>query len=281
MRLVENSAVNDQNFSGSTYMGRLQSKTAIITGGARGMGAATARLFAIEGATVVIADMLESEGQALAAEIGGNCTFRKHNVANESQWEALVNEVVNRFGRIDALVNNAGVVSFGQIEDCTAQEFDRVFGVNVKGPLLGIKYVGKTMKAAGKGAIVNISSVDGLRGVNSLGVYSSSKWAVRGLTKTAALEYGPHGVRVNSVHPGGVDTVMGNPQGQTGAARNGGYERVPLQRIGEPSEVAAASLFLCSDEASYITGAELAVDGGWAAGYYHSFLPGAPARLGA
>lgn len=262
-------------------MGRLQSKIAIITGGARGMGAATARLFANEGATVVIADMLDTEGRALAAEIGSNAIFCKHNVADESQWEALVDEVVMRLGRIDALVNNAGVVSFGAIENSTAQEFDRVFGVNVKGPLLGIKYVGKAMKAAGKGAIVNISSVDGLRGANSLGVYSSSKWAVRGLTKTAALEYGHHGVRVNSVHPGGVDTVMGNPQGQTGAERNKDYERVPLQRIGEPGEVAAASLFLCSDEASYITGAELAVDGGWAAGYYHSYLPGAPARLAA
>ncbi len=262
-------------------MGRLESKIAIITGGARGMGAATARLFASEGATVVIADLLQSEGQALAAEIGRNSTFRKHNVTVESQWDALMNEVVTRFGRIDALVNNAGVVSFGAIEDSTAQEFDRVFGVNVKGPLLGIKYVGKAMKAAGKGAIVNISSVDGFRGVNSLGVYSSSKWAVRGLTKTAALEYGHLGIRVNSIHPGGVDTLMGNPHGQTGVERNGGYERVPLQRIGEPSEVAAASLFLCSDEASYITGAELAVDGGWAAGYYHSYLPGAPASLAA
>jgi 3alpha(or 20beta)-hydroxysteroid dehydrogenase len=260
-------------------MSRLQNKIAIITGSARGMGAATARLFAREGATVVIADMLETEGRALALEIGGASTFRKHNVADESQWQALVDDTVARFGRIDALVNNAGVVSFGTIENSTAQEFDRVFAVNVKGPLLGMKYVGKVMTEAGKGAIVNISSVDGFRGANAVGIYSSSKWAVRGLTKTAALEYGHHGVRVNSVHPGGVDTVMGNPQGQSGAERNWSYQRVPLQRIGEPGEVAAASLFLCSDEASYITGAELAVDGGWAAGYYHSFLPGAPASL--
>ena len=151
--------------------------------------------------------------------------------------------------------------------------------VNVKGPLLGLKHVGGAMISAGRGAIVNISSVDGLRGVNFVGLYSASKWAVRGLTKTAALEFGHHGVRVNSVHPGGVDTVMGNPKGQQGAERNEGYERVPLQRIGEPVEIAAASLFLCSDEASYITGAEIAVDGGWAAGYYHDFLPGAPAAL--
>jgi len=260
-------------------MARVKGKIAINTGGARGMGAATARLFAREGATVVIADMLEADGQAIATEIGGNAIFRKHNVAEESEWQTLVNDVVARFGRIDALVNNAGVVCFGTIENSTAQEFDRVFGINVKGPLLGMKYVGKVMTAAGKGAIVNISSVDGLRGANAVGIYSSSKWAVRGLTKTAALEYGPHGVRVNSVHPGGSDTVMGNPQGQSGSDRNKGYERVPLQRIGEPHEVAAASLFLCSDEASYITGAELAVDGGWVAGYYHSILPGAPQSL--
>ena len=121
--------------------------------------------------------------------------------------------------------------------------------------------------------------VDGFRGANTLALYSSSKWAVRGLTKTAALEFGPRGVRVNSVHPGGVDTAMGNPQGQTGEERNWAYGRVPLQRIGEPHEIAAASVFLCSDDASYIAGAELAVDGGWAAGYYHSYLPGAPAAI--
>jgi len=262
-------------------MSRIKNKVAIITGGARGMGAATVRLFASEGATVVIADVLEAEGQALAAEIGGDSFFRKHNVADEDQWQALVEEVLTRFGRIDALVNNAGVACFGAIENSTAQEFDRVFSINVKGPLLGMKHVGKVMAAAGKGAIINISSVDGFRGVNALGIYSSSKWAIRGLTKTAALEYGHHGVRVNSVHPGGVDTPMGNPQGQAGSERNWSYQRVPLQRIGEPSEIAAASLFLCSDEASYITGAELAVDGGWAAGYYHSFLPGAPPSLAA
>ena len=260
-------------------MFRLKNKIAIVTGGARGMGAATARLFASEGATVVIADMLETEGRALAAELGGDSIFRKHNVADENQWQALVGDVVTRFGRVDALVNNAGVVGFGTIETSTAEEFDRVFGVNVKGPLLGMKHVGKVMTAAGKGAIVNISSVDGLRGANAVGIYSSSKWAIRGLTKTAALEYGHHGVRVNSVHPGGVDTPMGNPQGQAGSERNWSYQRVPLQRIGEPGEVAAASLFLCSDEASYITGAELAVDGGWSAGYYHAYLPGAPASL--
>jgi len=260
-------------------MGRMQGKVAVITGGARGMGAATVRRFVEEGAKVVIADMLEAEGQALAAELGEAVYFRRHDVTQEADWEALVADALKRFGRIDALVNNAGVVGFAPIDDVTPELFDKVFGVNVKGPLLGMKHVGAVLKRQGSGAIVNIASVDGFRGANSLVVYTGSKWAVRGMTKTAALEFGHHGVRVNSVHPGGVDTPMGNPQGQTGAERNWSYSRVPLQRIGEPVEIANASLFLCTDEASYITGAELAVDGGWAAGYYHSYLPGAPESL--
>jgi 3alpha(or 20beta)-hydroxysteroid dehydrogenase len=140
-----------------------------------------------------------------------------------------------------------------------------------------MKHVGRAMKAAGKGAIVNISSVDGLRGANGLGGYAVTKWGLRGITKTAAMEFGHHGVRVNSIHPGGVNTVMGNPGGATGDALQKDYTMVPLQRIGEPHEIATASLFLCSDAASYINGAELAVDGGWSAGVYHSMLPGGPA----
>lgn len=258
---------------------RLNDKVAVITGGARGMGEATARLFASEGAHVVIADRLTAEGETLARDIGDAASFQMLDVTDEASWTALVEAVLARHARIDALVNNAGVVAFGGIEDIEAADVDRVFAVNVKGALLGMKHVGRTMREAGRGAIVNISSVDGMRGVNGLALYSSSKWAVRGLSKSAALEFGPHGVRVNSVHPGGVDTAMGNPQGQEGAERNWSYGRVPLQRIGEPVEVAAASLFLCSDEASYVTGAELSVDGGWGAGYYHHYLPGAPPAL--
>jgi len=260
-------------------MGRMQGKVAIVTGGARGMGAATVRKFAEEGASVVIADMLEDEGRALAAELGGKALFQPLNVTDEASWQALVTTVKSQFGRIDALVNNAGVVDFGPIESFTPEAFDRVFGVNVKGAMLGLKHVGAVMREQKAGAVVNISSVDGFRGVNSVSTYSASKWAVRGFTKSAAMEFGPHGVRVNSVHPGGVDTVMGNPQGQKGPERNWSYGRVPLQRIGEPSEIANVSVFLCSDEASYVTGAEVAVDGGWAAGYYHAYLPGAPASL--
>jgi 3alpha(or 20beta)-hydroxysteroid dehydrogenase len=259
---------------------RLNEKIAVVTGGASGMGAATARLFASEGAQLIIADRAEAAGAALAKEIGGTAAFIQLDVAQEADWEAMVATVLQRHGRIDALVNNAGLVHFSDIENTQVSDFERVFSVNVKGPLLGLKHVGRVMKASGRGAIVNVSSVDGLRGVNGLGVYSASKWAVRGLTRTAAMELGPFGVRVNSVHPGGVDTPMGNPMGLQGQDRNADYVRVPLQRIGEPHEVAAASLFLCSDEASYISGAELSVDGGWAAaGYYHSQLPGAPPAL--
>jgi 3alpha(or 20beta)-hydroxysteroid dehydrogenase len=260
-------------------MARLDGRIGIITGGARGMGAATARAFAREGAVVTIADLLDAEGEALAADLGGEARYVRLDVSSEASWQALVTDVTARHGRIDALVNNAGVVGFGPLIDAEAGDFDRIFAVNVKGAFLGMKHVGRVMREAKRGAIVNISSVDGFRGVNSVGLYSASKWAVRGITKSAAMEFGPHGVRVNSVHPGGVDTAMGNPQGQQGAERNWSYNRVPLQRIGEPDEIAAASLFLCSDEASYIAGAELAVDGGWAAGYYHSYLPEAPESL--
>lgn len=240
------------------------------------MGAATARLFAREGATVIVADLPGSGGEALVAQIGAAAAFHPLNVTSEAQWESLVSTVVGRHARIDALVNNAGIVHFGSIDSLTEQDIDRVFGVNIKGALFGIKHVGRVMKAAGKGAIVNISSIDGFRSANALGAYSASKWAIRGLTRTAALEYGPHGVRVNSVHPGGVNTVMGNPRQLSGKELNADYAGIPLQRIGEPEEIASASLFLCSDEASYISAAELLVDGGWSAGVYHMSLPGAP-----
>ena len=257
-------------------MNRLQDKIAIVTGAARGMGAATAKMFAREGATVIVADVHESEGQTVANDLGSAVSFHRLDVSIESQWQELVATVMARHGRIDALVNNAGIVHFSLIDQLTEPDLDRVLGVNLKGPLFGIKHVGRIMKAARKGAIVNISSVDGTRGANALAAYSASKWAVRGITRTAALEYGPHGVRINSVHPGGIDTAMGNPLQLRGTERNADYRLVPLQRIGEPEEVAAASLFLCSDEASYISGAELLVDGGWGSGHYHPMLPGAP-----
>lgn len=239
------------------------------------MGAATCRHFAREGARVIIADLAESEGQALAEEIGDRAEFRKLNVAVEKDWISLAADL-QKSGGVDALVNNAGLVHFAPIEAVEEGDFDRVLGVNVKGALFGMKHVGKLMTDAKSGAIVNISSIDGFRGANALSIYVASKWALRGLTKAAALEFGPRGVRVNSVHPGGVDTTMGNPLGKKGADCDADYAMVPLQRIGQPHEVAAASAFLCSDQASYITGAELLVDGGWQAGFYHKGLPGGP-----
>lgn len=257
-------------------MARLDGKVAIVTGAAQGMGAATARLFAAEGAKVVLCDILEEAGQSTAADIGGDAVFMKLDVRDDAQWEKVVADTVARFGKLDILINNAAVVHFSAIEDMPAADVERVLAINVIGTMLGAKHAAREMTKARKGVIVNISSVDGLRGCNGLSAYTASKWAVRGLSKSLAFELGPRGIRVCTVHPGGVNTMMGNPAGLSGDMLNKDYGAVPLQRIGEPEEIARASLFIASDEASYISGAELAVDGGWSAGYYQSLLPGAP-----
>ena len=257
-------------------MTRLANKVAVVTGGARGMGAQTCRLFLQEGATVVVADVLEAEGTALARELGEAASFCRLDVSDESSWAALVAQALERHGRIDVLVNNAAVLVFGAIDTLEKRDFERALSINLTGTFLGIRAVAPAMKAQRAGSIVNISSVDGLRGVNALAAYVSSKWGVRGLTKAAALELGHHGVRVNSVHPGGVNTLMSNPTGAPLEEVNKQYSDVPLQRVGNPEEIARATLFLASDEASYCNGSELAVDGGLAAGAYYAGLPGAP-----
>jgi 3alpha(or 20beta)-hydroxysteroid dehydrogenase len=173
-------------------------------------------------------------------------------------------------------VNNAGILRFAALLDTSLTDFQRVLNVNLVGCFLGMRTIAPLMMKQGRGSIVNISSIDGMKGANSIGAYAASKWGVRGITKVAALEFGHKGVRVNSVHPGGVDTPMGNPQGVGLEELNKLYTNVPLQRVGQPSEVANASLFLASDEASYINGAELTVDGGWTAGHYYHGFPGAP-----
>lgn len=262
-------------------VGRLEGKVAIVTGAAQGMGEATARLFVAEGARVVLADVLEDKGRAVAKDLGDAASFVALDVRDEAGWQAVVNEAVSRFGKLDILVNNAAVVHMSAIADISADDIDRVLGINVKGVILGAKYAAPIMQKNGKGVIVNISSLDGLRGCNGLTAYTASKWAVRGLTKSLAFELGPVGIRVNSVHPGGVNTPMGNPMGATGDELQKDYRRVPLQRIGEPEEIARATLFVASDEASYISAAEIAVDGGWSQGYYQPVLPGAPSGLGA
>ncbi len=257
-------------------MGRLQDKVAIVTGGARGMGAATCRLFVAEGAKVVIADVLDEDGARLAAELGANAHFRHLDVREESEWEALVADTERRFGPVDVLVNNAGVLLFKTIRDTGKADFERVTGINLTGTFLGVRTVGSRMCDRGRGSIVNISSADGMKGANGLGAYCASKWGIRGLTRVAAMEYGHKGVRVNSVHPGGIDTAMGNPYAQEKAEVNKRYGMVPMQRVGDSEEVAKTSLFLASDDSSYLCGAEIAVDGGMLTGQYYVGFPGAP-----
>ncbi len=257
-------------------MGRLNNKVAIITGGARGMGAATARLFVAEGAKVMVADLLDADGEKLAAELGASARFLRHDVTDEASWTRLIEATEAAFGPVDVLVNKAGILLFKTIAETTRAEFQRVIDVNLGGCFLGTRMVGAGMVARGRGSIVNISSVDGMKAANSLSAYNASKWAVRGFTKAAAMEFGHKGVRVNSVHPGGIDTAMGNPYAEAKTEVNKRYGMVPLQRVGDPMEVAYTSLFLASDESSYLCGAEIAVDGGMLCGQYYVGFPGAP-----
>jgi len=259
--------------------GRLEGKVCIITGAAQGMGEATARLFATHGAKVALGDVNVEKLEAVAKDIGGDTFFQKLDVSDDKNWKTFSGAVRDKFGTIDVLVNNAGLVHFTPIEMLDPSDFNRILGVNTLGPILGTKHVTPIMKAAGKGSIINISSVDGLRGANGLTCYTASKWALRGITKCHAFELGTSGIRVNSVHPGGVDTPMGNAAGRPKEEVNQVFKRLPLGRIGDPTEIAQASLFLASDEASYITGAEIAVDGGWTAGTFLTMLPGSPEGL--
>jgi 3alpha(or 20beta)-hydroxysteroid dehydrogenase len=257
---------------------RLEGKVAIITGAARGQGEATARLFAAEGAKLVLADVAGA-GAQVAESLGSAAIFRKLDVNSEDAWNALVAETVAHFGGLDVLVNNAGVVHPASILDLKKADFERVLGINLIGAWLGMKTAAPAMIARGKGSIVNISSTSGLFGMNGLSAYLSSKWALRGLSKTAALELGHRGVRVNTVFPGGINTPMGNITNEPVEDLAKYYVGQPIQRIGEPIEVAHVSLFLASDEASYLCGSEIAVDGGQTIGNYTPFLPGAPSNV--
>ncbi len=240
-------------------MGRLDDKVCLITGGARGQGAAEARLFAAEGATVWITDVLAEEGSALAAEIGA--TFRPLDVRSEDQWSALVDAIIARDGRIDVLVNNAGIFRSNRLFETSLAEFEEVMAVNSTGVFLGMRAVAEHMRRAGRGSIINISSLAGLTGAHGAFAYGTSKWAVRGMTKTAATEMGRRGVRVNSIHPGLIDTDMMH---QLPGSEDEGRltRRVPLGRAARAEEVANLALYLASDESSYSTGSEFIVDGG-------------------
>jgi 3alpha(or 20beta)-hydroxysteroid dehydrogenase len=247
-------------------MGRLAGKVAIVTGGSRGMGAATSRLFAAEGAKVAICDVLREEGAALAAELGDVARFYHLDVSNAEAWAEATRQAEADLGPADVLVNHAGVIIFKSLLDMSEAEFDRVLDINLKGAFLGIKAVAPGMVARGRGSIVNISSVEGMRGTSGLGAYTTSKWGVRGLTRVAAMEFGAHGVRVNSIHPGGVDTAMGNPVSQPRETINQVFAGIPARRVAAPEEIARVSLFLASDEASYMMGSEVVVDGGMICG---------------
>lgn len=260
-------------------MGKLDGKTAIITGGARGMGAATAKLFVAEGANVVITDILEPEGNATAKALGERALFVRHDVSQEADWEAVIAAALEAFGGINILINNAGILQIGAIEQQKREAWDTILGVNLIGPAIGHRLVIPHMVAAGGGSIVNVSSTEGLEGKNGVGAYAASKWGLRGFSKVAAYELGPKGIRVNTIHPGPVNTKIANPMDAPAEVLNPLFTYYPLQRLGEPEEVARLNLFLASDDASFITGAEIAIDGGSSAGRYLKMLPGAPDNL--
>lgn len=242
----------------------LTGKTVLITGGARGLGAEAARQAVAAGANVVITDVLDEEGAATAAELGERARFQHHDVTSEEDWARVAAFAVAEFGGIDGLVNNAGISTGQFLADESVEHFRKVLDINLTGVFIGMKAVIPTMRENGGGSIVNISSAAGLMGLALTAGYGASKWGVRGLTKIGAVELGTERIRVNSVHPGMTYTPMtasvGIQQGE------GNYPNTPMGRVGEADEIAGAVVFLLSDSASYVTGAELAVDGGWTTG---------------
>ena len=244
---------------------RLENKVALISGGARGMGAVEAKLFAEEGAQVIIGDMLEEEGRKVEAEIneaGGECVFVSLDVRSEEAWQNAVNEAVSRYGKLDILVNNAGIYRAHNVEETTSDEWDQVMDINAKGVFLGTKHAIPAMRDAGGGSIVNISSVAGLVGSRATSAYNASKGAVRLLTKSTSIQYASDGIRANSVHPGTIETPMTEGFLADPSMRQDRMDRTPIGRLGKPEDVAYGALFLASDEASFMTGSELVIDGG-------------------
>ena len=248
---------------------RLEGKVALISGGARGMGAEAGRLFTKEGAKVVLGDVLETEGKTTAEEIraaGGEATFVRLDVTSESDWAGAVTEAERLYGKLDVLVNNAGIGGGNRIEDTTLADWERIMAVNSTGVFLGTRAVIPAMRRAGGGSIVNISSQLGLVGTdNSSPQYQASKGAVRLLTKTTAIQYAKDGIRANSVHPGPIVTAMTERRRADPETYRLMVSRIPLGRYGQPLEVVLGVLYLASDEASFVTGSELVIDGGWTA----------------
>ena len=241
---------------------RLTGKVALVSGGARGMGASHVRTMVAEGAKVVFGDILDDEGEVVAKELGDRARYVHLDVTQPENWDSAVATAVSEFGGLHVLVNNAGIINVGTIEDYALSEWQRILDINLTGVFLGIRAVVKTMKEAGRGSIINISSIEGMAGTLACHGYTATKFGVRGLTKSAAMELGPFGIRVNSIHPGLVKTPM--------------TEWVPedifqsaLGRIAEPKEVSNLVVYLASDDSSYSTGSEFVVDGGTTAGLAH------------
>lgn len=254
-------------------MNRLENKVALVTGGARGLGAAAVRMMVKEGARVVFGDVLDADGEALQEELGDSAVFVHMDVTEQNDWNAAI-ERAEKFGPLNVLVNNAAVVHMAALTETTDEDYMRVFKINQFGTFIGIRSVIEPMKRAGSGSIINVSSIDGLHSAAGLSAYSSTKWAVRGLTKNAAIELGQYGIRVNSVHPGGMYTAMGGSEFASVEDLNEStYSRFPIPRVGMPEEVAQLILFLATDEASYSTGSEFVADGGWFTGMRNPSMP--------
>ncbi|RSN54100.1 MULTISPECIES: glucose 1-dehydrogenase [Actinomadura] len=250
-------------------MGRLDGKVALITGGARGMGKAHVRRFVAEGAKVVFGDVLEEEGAKLAADVGDDARFVRMDVASPDDWATAVRTAVETYGSLNVLVNNAGIMRHKRIEDMSVDEFKQVLDVNLVGQWLGVKSVTAAMRDAGGGSIINVSSTEGFIGASGLAAYSASKFGIRGLTKAAARELGADGIRVNSIHPGGVLTPLSLQEDVVAATADSAdafLKALPLGRMGKTKEVSGLVVYLASDDSSYCTGSEVLVDGGMLTG---------------
>ena len=245
--------------------GRLDGKVAIVTGAARGQGEAEARLFASEGARVVLTDVLGDEVSAVAGSIGDRAVALPHDVTDPEQWRIVVETATTTFGRLDVLVNNAAIHRSRALLDETIDDMRRVMEINLFGTILGMQSAVPAMARTGGGSIVNISSLAGYRGIHGHSAYGASKWAIRGVSRDAAIEFGPLGVRVNTVIPGAIATAMFPSSGDR-AADDARMSHTPLGRVGDVEEVARAVLYFASDESSFTTGSELVVDGGSYAG---------------
>ena len=244
-------------------MGLLDGRVALISGAARGQGEAEARAFVAEGARVVLGDVLDDLGHAVADDIGDAATYVHLDVSSERDWEGAMAATLAVGDRLDALVNNAGIIKLASLTDCTRDEYMSVIRVNQVGCFLGMRAAIAPMTASGGGSIVNISSINGIVGGSHCMSYVASKFAIRGMTKTAAMELGPLGIRVNSIHPGAIDTDMAR-QGLEGMEVS--LPPIPISRMGRPDEVAELAVFLASDDSGYCTGGEFVIDGGWIAG---------------